>query len=57
MEKREPSGRDDESDLTGRIWRVKYTGKDRPTVTHKLDAAEWSSDDGVKLVSAAMAGS
>jgi quinoprotein glucose dehydrogenase len=23
-------GRDDESDLTGRIWRVKYTGKDRP---------------------------
>jgi putative membrane-bound dehydrogenase-like protein len=32
-------GRDDESDLTGRIWRVKYTGKEtRPVVKHKLDA-------------------
>jgi len=38
-------GRDDESDLTGRIWRIKYTGKDKPEVTHKLDAAEWSKLD------------
>src|SRR5207302_10726306 len=38
-------GRDDESDLTGRIWRVKYTGDDKPVVTHKLNAAEWSGDD------------
>ncbi len=29
-------GRDDESDMTGRIWRVKYTGKDRlPEFTPK----------------------
>lgn len=38
-------GRDDESDVTGRIWRLKYTGKDRPTVAHKLDAADWAKDD------------
>lgn len=37
-------GRDDESDLTGRIWRVKYTGKQRPLVTHKLDSVEWAQD-------------
>jgi quinoprotein glucose dehydrogenase len=38
-------GRDDESDLTGRIWRVKYTGTDKPAVTHKLDSADWAKDD------------
>ncbi len=38
-------GRDDESDMTGRIWRLKYVGKDRPVVKHKLDAAEWKDDD------------
>ncbi len=38
-------GRDDESDLTGRIWRLKYVGKDAPVVKHKLDAAEWKNDD------------
>jgi putative membrane-bound dehydrogenase-like protein len=39
-------GRDDESDLTGRIWRVKYRGKEpRPAVSHKLDAKEWASVD------------
>ena len=38
-------GRDDESDMTGRIWRLKYIGKDRPVVKHKLDAAEWKNDD------------
>lgn len=38
-------GRDDESDLTGRIWRVKYTGADKPAVTHKLDSPDWSKDD------------
>ncbi len=38
-------GRDDESDMTGRIWRLKYVGKDRPVVKHKLDAAEWKNDD------------
>jgi putative membrane-bound dehydrogenase-like protein len=39
-------GRDDESDLTGRIWRVKYTGKEpRPTVVHQLDSTEWSNED------------
>jgi putative heme-binding domain-containing protein len=36
-------GRDDESDLTGRIWRVKYTGKEpRPEVKHRLDSPEWT---------------
>jgi putative membrane-bound dehydrogenase-like protein len=39
-------GRDDESDMTGRIWRVKYTGKEaRPAVAHRLDAPDWSGDD------------
>ena len=39
-------GRDDESDLTGRIWRVKYTGElPKPTVAHKLDAPQWKNDD------------
>jgi putative heme-binding domain-containing protein len=37
-------GRDDESDLTGRIWRVKYTGPDRPTVQHRLDGDGWNDD-------------
>jgi len=34
-------GRDDESDLTGRVWRVRYTGGDKPVVQHRLDAPEW----------------
>ena len=34
-------GKDDESDLTGRVWRVRYTGGDRPVVQHRLDAPEW----------------
>jgi putative membrane-bound dehydrogenase-like protein len=38
-------GRDDESDLTGRLWRIKYTGKDRPVVAHKLDSTEWTKDE------------
>jgi len=39
-------GRDDESDKTGRIWRVRYTGKEkRPEVKHKLDSDEWSKDE------------
>ncbi|MFT5525595.1 MAG: putative membrane-bound dehydrogenase-like protein, partial [Pirellulaceae bacterium] len=39
-------GRDDESDLTGRIWRVKYTGDlPKPIVAHKLDASQWKDDD------------
>lgn len=38
-------GRDDESDMTGRIWRLKYVGKDGPVVEHKLDSAEWAKDD------------
>ena len=38
-------GRDDESDMTGRIWRLKYIGKDRPIVKHKLDSPEWKNDD------------
>jgi quinoprotein glucose dehydrogenase len=38
-------GRDDESDMTGRIWRLKYVGKNAPVVKHKLDAAEWKNDD------------
>lgn len=37
-------GRDDESDKTGRIWRLKYTGPDRPKVTHRLDAPNWAQD-------------
>jgi len=39
-------GRDDESDLTGRVWRVRYTGGDKPVVQHRLDAPEWK--DAVK---------
>jgi putative heme-binding domain-containing protein len=38
-------GRDDESDLTGRIWKVKYSGTDKPKVTHKRDGSDWSNDD------------
>ncbi len=38
-------GRDDESDLTGRIWRLKYVGKDRPKLAHRLDSPEWAKDD------------
>jgi putative membrane-bound dehydrogenase-like protein len=34
-------GRDDESDMTGRIWRLKYVGKDRPKVTHTMDNRSW----------------
>lgn len=37
-------GRDDESDMTGRIWRLKYVGKERPVVKHKLDSPEWKND-------------
>jgi len=36
-------GRDDENDLTGRIWRVKYTGKDAPKVS-RLKDEEWKDD-------------
>jgi len=32
------------SDKTGRIWRIRYTGKDRPRVTHELDSARWNED-------------
>jgi putative membrane-bound dehydrogenase-like protein len=38
-------GRDDESDLTGRIWRVRYTGEGRPRVEHQLDSARWKEDE------------
>src|SRR5205823_10171718 len=38
-------GRDDESDMTGRIWRMKYVGKNAPVVKHKLDSPEWKNDD------------
>ena len=35
-------GRDDESDMTGRIWRLKYVGKDRPKVDHTIDSFDWA---------------
>jgi len=35
-------GRDDESDMTGRIWRLKYKGKARPNV-----APDWSNDESI----------
>jgi putative membrane-bound dehydrogenase-like protein len=39
-------GRDDESDKTGRIWRVRYVGKEKPpAVKHKLASAEWAKDE------------
>lgn len=38
-------GRDDESDKTGRIWRVKYMGKDVPVVEQRFDSAEWKKDE------------
>jgi putative membrane-bound dehydrogenase-like protein len=37
-------GRDDESDLTGRIWKVTYHGTDAPKVTHTLDSPRWNDD-------------
>lgn len=43
-------GRDDESDMTGRIWRLKYVGKDRPEVKHKLDSEEWKKNADYKDV-------
>jgi len=36
--------RDDESDLTGRIWKVTYSGDDKPEVTHRLESAAWKED-------------
>ena len=30
--------------MTGRIWRLKYVGKDRPVVKHRLDSDEWKND-------------
>jgi putative membrane-bound dehydrogenase-like protein len=39
-------GRDDESDKTGRIWRLKYTGKDRPKPA-SLDTVDWTDLDQV----------
>ncbi|MEK6233624.1 MAG: hypothetical protein N2C14_02845, partial [Planctomycetales bacterium] len=39
-------GRDDESDLTGRIWKVKYVGDEpTPKVEHALDSADWKNRD------------
>jgi putative membrane-bound dehydrogenase-like protein len=38
-------GRDDESDLTGRIWRLKYTGADKPAVMHELNCPKWRQTD------------
>lgn len=42
-------GRDDENDLTGRIWKVKYVGTDAPKVA-RLSAEDWQ-DEG-KLLTA-----
>ncbi len=36
-------GRDDENDLTGRIWKVKYTGKDAPKVV-RLTEEDWKDE-------------
>ncbi|MBI2806745.1 MAG: hypothetical protein HYX68_17335 [Planctomycetes bacterium] len=38
-------GRDDESDMTGRIWRLKYVGKNAPVVHEKFDSELWKLDD------------
>jgi len=35
-------GRDDESDKTGRIWRLKYNGKDKMKVVHRLESPDWN---------------
>jgi putative membrane-bound dehydrogenase-like protein len=40
-------GRDDESDMTGRIWRVKYVGKDAPRVTASPRFSGGDSDEAV----------
>jgi putative heme-binding domain-containing protein len=37
-------GRDDESDLTGRIWRIRYTGGDASAIADKADAPDWSQE-------------
>jgi len=37
-------GRDDESDLTGRIWRVTYSGGDRRKVEHSLTDPKWKDE-------------
>src|SRR5262249_27944862 len=42
-------GGDDESDMTGRIWRLKYVGKDRLRVEHKLDGA-WKDDTAIEAL-------
>ncbi|MCE9534321.1 MAG: hypothetical protein K8T89_24845 [Planctomycetes bacterium] len=39
-------GRDDENDLTGRIWKIKYTGKDAPKVT-RLKDDDWKIEANV----------
>lgn len=40
-------GRDDESDLTGRIWRVRYVGKDAPPPAALPDPKTLTIDDAV----------
>ena len=35
-------GRDDESDVTGRVWKVSYTGTDKPKLEHALDSPKWN---------------
>jgi len=37
-------GRDDESDRTGRIWRISYSGPDRPKVHHTVANFPWDDD-------------
>jgi len=38
-------GRDDESDLTGRIWRIRYTGDGAPKLEHDLNSPRWTNED------------
>src|SRR5262249_50768100 len=37
-------GRDDESDMTGRIWRLKYVGKERPVSKQESRPLPWAAD-------------
>ncbi len=46
-------GRDDESDLTGRIWRIHYTGNDKPVVRPNLVSDPWTDEDAIAALESA----
>lgn len=46
-------GRDDESDLTGRIWRIHYTGDDKPTASPNRETGPRTDEDAIAALASA----